>query len=233
MAKAIKRIALDRRVCVVRDSRIEVRPERMALIGPLIGLTISLALFVSVALFASELPVAALAAMLVPGLILGPVSGMGVVYSLVGNPVVIDARKQSATFQQGVLGLGLGTVELVPFWKIDRLEVQDLSLGEVEPSGPPPPLDLRAWDVVLIKQSGKELSVGQVIAANTPDLIDEGFDRALDVAEAIASMVGSEVVIAAAVEEPVEQTQGSAETPQEDPALPARPGSEAEGSQRA
>ncbi|MCH7523163.1 MAG: hypothetical protein IH920_05275 [Chloroflexi bacterium] len=225
MSTATRRIPLDRRVCVVREGRIDVRPERGAIIGQFLGLAISVSLFVAVALFASQLSAVALAAMLVPGLILGPLSGMGLVYSLIGAHVVVDARKQSVAFQQGVLGLGIGTVELVPFWKIERLEVCDLPLGEVEGKGPPPPLDLRAWDVVLVKTSGKELSIGQVVAANTPDLIDEGFDRALDAAEAVAELVGKDVVITAEIE-------GSAEAPAAEPAE-QRAGEPAEGSQRA
>ena len=222
MSTATRRIPLDRRVCVVREGRIDVRPERGAIIGPFLGLVISLSLFVAVALFASQLSAVALAAMLVPGLILGPLSGMGFVYSLIGAHVVVDARKQSVAFQQGVLGLGIGTVELVPFWKIERLEVCDLPLGEVEGKGPPPPLDLRAWDVVLVKTSGKELSIGQVLAANTPDLIDEGFERALAIAEAIAELVGKDVVIKAEIEE-------SAEAPAAEP-VEQRAGESTEGS---
>ncbi len=224
MSTAIRRIPLDRRVCVVREGRIDVRPERGAIIGQFLGLAISLSLFVAVALFASQLSAVALAAMLVPGLILGPLSGMGLIYSLVGAHVVVDAGKQSVAFQQGVLGLGIGTVELVPFWKIERLEVCDLQLGEVEGKGLPPPLDLRAWDVVLVKTSGKELSIGQVVAANTPDLIDEGFDRALDAAEAVAELVGKDVVITAEIE-------GGAEAPAAEP-VEQRAGEPAEESQR-
>ncbi len=81
MSTATRRIPLDRRVCVVREGRIDVRPERGAIIGQFLGLTISVSLFVAVALFASQLSAVALAAMLVPGLILGPLSGMGLVYS--------------------------------------------------------------------------------------------------------------------------------------------------------
>jgi hypothetical protein len=211
MPAETRRIALDRRVCVVREGRIDVRPERGAIFGPLLGLTVSVALFVAVALFASDLPVGVLAAMLLPGLVLGPFSAMAFVHSVLGAYVIIDAKKQSATFQQGVLGLGLGTVELTPFWKIDRLEVQDLPLGDVTPKGPPPPLDLRAWDIVLVKTSGKQLSIGQVIAANVPDLLDEGFDRALDAAEAMAALAGKKVVITAAVEERSVEAEPSAE----------------------
>lgn len=215
MASAVQRIPLDRRVCVVREGRIDVGPERSAFVGPLLGLAISIGLFVSVGVFSSDLSALALAAMLVPGLILGPFSAMALVHSLLGANVIIDAKKQSATFQQGVLGLGLGTVEVVPFWKVERLEVRDLPLAEAEARGPRPPLDLRAWDVVLVKTSGKQLSIGQVVAANEPDLIDEGFDRALDAAEAVGALVGRPVVITAAVEE-------VAEEPAEGP---ARPGS--------
>ena len=225
----VKRIPLDRRVCVVREGRIDVRPERSATVGPFLGVVISVALFVSVAVFAERLPVAALAAMLVPGLVLGPFSAMGLLYSLVGSHVVIDAKKQSATFQQGLLGLGLGTVELAPFWKIERVEVQDLPLGGAEDTGPTLPLEIRAWDVVLVKASGKQLSIGQVISADTPDLADEGFGRALDAAEAVAALVGKPMVITAAVEERSEKAAGEAvEQQAEGPVL-----SEAEGSQKA
>lgn len=206
MSEAVKRIALDRRVCIVRPERIDVRPERGAIVGPLIGLAISILLFVGVSLFANDLPVAVLALMLIPGLILGPFSAMSLVYSLIGAAVVIETKKQSIRFQQGVLGLGLGTVELVPFRKIGHIEVEDFSLGDVTVRGVPPPLDLRAWEIVVVKVSGKRLPVGQVFSANSPDLIDEGFGRALDAAEAIASMVGKELKITAAVEEEEEAT---------------------------
>ena len=222
MATAVRRIPLDRRVCIVREGRIDVRPERAALGGPLVGLAISLVLFASVGVFSGDLSALALAAMLVLGLILGPFSAMALLYSLLGVNVVIDAKKQSATFQQGVLGLGLGTVELAPFWKIERLEVQDLPLGEVEANRSPLPLDLRAWDVVLVTTGGKQLSIGQVIAATSPDLVDEGFDRAVDVAEAVGALIGKPVVITAAVEEPTLPAPGRAP-------VWARPGSEAEG----
>ncbi|MDO8612734.1 MAG: hypothetical protein Q7R32_07915 [Dehalococcoidia bacterium] len=233
MSTATRRIALDRRVCVVREGRIDIRPERGAILGSLLGLSVSVALFVAVALFASDLPAGALAAMLLPGLVLGPFSAMAFVHSILGAYVIIDAKKQSVTFQQGVLGLGLGTVELAPFWKIDRLEVQDLPLGEVTPKGPPPLLDLRAWDIVLVKTSGKQLSIGQVVAANVPDLLDEGFDRALDAAEAMAALVGKPVLITAAVEERVEEAAAERLEPPAEGIAEGAQGQPAEGSQRA
>lgn len=215
MPEAIKRIPLDRRVLVVRENRIDLRPERGAVVFPLIGLAISMTLFAIVALFASSLSVTVLMLILLPGLFLAPFSAMGLVYSVIGASVVVERKKQSVRFQQGVLGLGIGTMELVPFWKIDRVQVEDFSLGEVTPQGPPPVLDLRAWDIVLVKQSGKRLSIAQVVSANTTDLIDEGFGRALDAAEAIAEMTGTQVVITADIEEelPADVTEAASPAP--------------------
>lgn len=201
MTDETRRIALDRRVLVVRPDRIDLRPERGAVIFPLIGLLLSIGLFAIVATFASDLSVTVLALLLIPGLLLAPFSGMGLVYSVIGASVVIEREKKSVRFHQGVMGLGIGTIELVPFWKIDRIIVEDFSLGEVAPGVLPPPLDLRAWDIVLLKVSGKRISIAQVMSANTPDLLDEAFNRTLDAAEAIAEMAGSRVEITAAVEE--------------------------------
>jgi hypothetical protein len=206
MSDAVKRIPLDRRVLVVREQRIDLRPERGAVLFPLAGLAIALTLFGIVVIFANSLPAGLLLVILIPGLGLAPFSGMGLVYSVIGASVVVEKKKHSVRFQQGVLGLGIGTMELVPFWKIEHIAVEDFALGEVPPKGPTPILDLRAWDIVLVKKSGKRLSVGQVVAANTPDLIDEGFGRALDAAEAIAAMSESTVVITAAIEDSAEAT---------------------------
>ena len=201
MSETLARIPLDRRVCIVQSDRIDLRPERAAIVGPTLGLIISAALFAAMAFWSNHLPLGPLAVMLLAAIILTPFSGMAFVYSLIGAAVVIEKRKQSVRFHQGVLGLGLGTYELVPFWKIERIEVEDFKLGETSSRTPRPPLDLRAWDIVLVKVSGKRLPIGQVISANNDELIDEGFDRALDAAEAIAAMVEKPIVITAATEE--------------------------------
>jgi len=201
MSQAVTRIPLDRRVCVVREGRIDLRPERGAVVFPLIGLAISGVIFAVVVLLADSLSATALALVLIPSLVIAPFSAMGLLYSLIGAAVVIETKKQSVRFQQGVLGLGLGTYELVPFWKIDHIEVADYELGETPARGPRPLLDLRAWDIVLVKVSGKRLSVAQAVSAARNDLIDEGFNRALDAAEAIGVMVEKPVTITAAVEE--------------------------------
>ena len=136
---------------------------------------------------------------------------MGLVYSVIGASVVIEKKKQSIRFHQGVLGLGIGIVELVPFWKVEHIEIEDFPLGDYIPGGPVP-LDLRAWDIVLVKKSGKRLPIAQVVSGNTGDLIDEAFGRALDAAEAIAAMAESHVVVTAAIEEEVPDAEVQPET---------------------
>jgi hypothetical protein len=213
MSEQVTRIPLDRRVCVIREGRIDLRPERGAIVGPAIGLVIGAIIFVTIVLFAEDLSVYVLAVMLLAAIIITPLSAMGFVYSFIGAAVVVEKAKQSVRFQQGVMGLGIGTYELVPFWKIKHIEVEDYSLGEVPPGRIRPPLDLRAWDITLVKESGKRLPIGQVVSGNTNDLIDEAFDRALDAAEAIGSMVEKPVVITAEVEqrEPAAETQAEVE----------------------
>ena len=193
-----RRIPLDRRVLVVREGRIDLRPERGAVVFPLAGLLISAAIFAVVALFAGDLSATTLALILLPGLLLAPFAAMGLVYSVIGAAVVVERAKESVRFQQGVLGLGIGTMELVPFWKIDHIAVEDFEQGIGAPG--PHPLDFRAWDIMLVKESGKRLPIAQVVAGSSGDLIEEGWDRAIDAAEAIAEMTGSRVEITAEVE---------------------------------
>ena len=60
-------------------------------------------------------------------IVIVPLSGLGLVYSIAGAHLVIDAEKQSAVLQQGYLGMGVGTQELVPFWKFEKVVVQELT----------------------------------------------------------------------------------------------------------
>ncbi|MFQ6019735.1 MAG: hypothetical protein ACE5KW_03165 [Dehalococcoidia bacterium] len=210
-----KRIVLDRRLCVVRPGRIDVRPSPGALVFPTVGLLASACSFTVIALLLNDLPMLVLALLLVPGIIIFPLSAMGLVYSIFGTHVIVDAKKRSACFQQGLLGLGLGTVELVPFWKIDHIAIDDVSLGEAEMRALRPPVNLRAFDVVLVKVSGKRLSLGQVITPNAYDLVVEGFDRAMDTAEAVASLVDKPLRINVELEEeePSQEEVGRAAGP--------------------
>ncbi len=206
-------------MCIVNTQRIEIRPERTAVIVPIFGLMVGIALFAGVALFANSLPVVVLAAMLLPGMIITPFAGLGVVYSVIGMHVVIDAKTQSVRFQQGLMGLGVGTAELVPFEEIDHVEVADPPADEEEDEeGVALPLEFRAWDVILVRRSSKRHPMGQAVASNTADLIDEGFARALETADAIADLTSKARIVTADTEEP--ETEVKPPAGQQTPARP-------------
>jgi hypothetical protein len=116
-----------------------------------------------------------------------PLAGIGAVYALVGAHIVVDRAKQSATWQQGFLGMGVGTTELVPFWKIERILVEEAGSA---PDGDGRPVEEFAqWRIVLQKTSGTRLEVGVVSAARS--LGDEALARARTVAAAIADLSGA------------------------------------------
>ena len=178
-----REIDLHRRVCVIRPDTIDIRPARSAAIVPLIGFLLGVLMFAGVVLWLEALPFA-LALLLMGGaLILVPFSGMGFVYSVYGANVVINREKQTALWQQGLFGMGVGTEELVPFAKIEKLEVEETS-GEPQFGGRQ---DFAQFEVRLLKTSGKRLSIGQVTVPR--DAEADGFARAREVGEAVAALV--------------------------------------------
>ncbi len=185
----VRTIALDRRICVAREDRIDIRPSPGAVILPLAAMLVSVVCFVIIGLTINVLPLAALAVLLIPNVLIFPLAAMGLVYSLIGAHVIVDRRKGSVTFQQGWIGLGLGTRELVPFEKIDHIALEETALGEVE-SPWMAPVDVRVWDIVLVKRSEKRLSIGMVMIPAEADLAQEGLTRARQAAGAIAALVG-------------------------------------------
>ena len=185
----VRTIALERRICIVREDRIDIRPSPGAVILPLAAMVVSIVCFVVIGLTINVLPLVALAVLLIPNVLIFPLAAMGLVYSLVGAHVIFDRHKGSATFQQGWIGLGLGTRELAPFEKIDHIALEETTLGEVE-SPWLAPVDMRIWDVVLVKTSQKRLSIGMVMIPAEPDLAQEGLARARQAAGAIAALVG-------------------------------------------
>jgi len=183
-----ERVSLHRAVAVIRPESIAVRPLRASLVVPLVqGLLAAGAVWL-IAAFMDRLALWALGALLVFALIAGPTAVLGLVYNVAGTSFLMERRKQSARWQQGFLGLGLGTHELVPFWRIARFEVRSdaadrLSGGDVQ--------DVVRWEVRLVKESGRALTVGTVLAARP--LAAEGARRANRVAEALGAMAGTAV----------------------------------------
>lgn len=180
---ARREIDLHRRVCVIKPDGIEIKPARSAAIAPLIGLFLAISAFVAVVLWLEQLPFV-LALLLMGGaILLVPFSGMGFVYSIYGANVVIDRKKRTAVWQQGLLGMGVGTEELVPFAKIERLELDETSRETQEGTVQ----DFAQYEIVLLKVSGRRLTLGQVTVPRY--MADEGLARAREVAQAIAALV--------------------------------------------
>jgi hypothetical protein len=185
----LERIPLQRSVAIVRDDSIAVRPSRGQLLGPLIELGIALVAVALIVTMLETLPLMLLMVLLLLALILGPIGVLGVVYSAIGSSFMMERRKNSARWQQGFLGLGIGTIELVPFQRIKRIDVDgdyedELRSGDMQ--------DIVHWDVVLVKDNDRRLTIGTVAAARP--LADLGVERANRLAAHVAAMAGVESV---------------------------------------
>ncbi|MCA9823155.1 MAG: hypothetical protein KC482_03150 [Dehalococcoidia bacterium] len=186
-----REILLHRSVAVIGDTKIEVKSARSTVILPLIGLGTVVVAGLLLGAGGSALPFWALAAVLFYCLFAFPISVMGLVGAVVGADIVVDADKGSATWQQGYLGMGIGTKELVPFPKIDYLEVtiegaeEDRWRGESD--------SLRQFALWMVKKSGKRLRMAQIpVAAYTQE---DGMDRTLALGSALATLTGAEIRI--------------------------------------
>ena len=188
-AAAAKRIVyLNRRVAFIEPDRINVRPALAAALFPLFGLLLGIAAFASIILWLSVLPFAIVLLLLVVALLSIPLAGIGFVYAVGGANVVFDREKQSGVWQQGFLGMGVGTVELVPFWKIEQIRIEEVTRERQQGQQQ----DLAQFEIVLVKQSGKQLRVGDIIVARS--MVRQGLAEVRDVAQAIADMTGKPLI---------------------------------------
>ena len=200
-----KRIVyLNRRVAFIEADRINVRPALAAALFPLFGLLLGIGAFVSIILWLDRLPFAVVLLLLLVALVSIPLAGIGLVYAVGGANVVFDRQKQSGVWQQGFLGMGVGTIELVPFWKIDQIRIEEVTRerqrGAVQ--------DLAQLEIVLVKVSGKRLNVGDIIVARS--MVREGLADVREVAEAIAAMTGRPLVAPTVVRRPKQHANDSA-----------------------
>jgi hypothetical protein len=193
-ALAPRHLKLARQTCAIRSDRITIRPAPSALLPPLAGIIIGAASFliivIDVVRWQGILPFGLLALLLLIALVLIPLSAMGLVYGAIGSSVVMDKRKQSVTWQQGLLGLGVGTRELVPFWKIEAILVREAGAEEGRSTE-----EFAQWEIVLRKKSGGELTVARVSAARS--MAQASLSRAVEAAQAMAGLTGSPLEITA------------------------------------
>lgn len=184
-------VLLHRAMAVIGPDKIEIKSARGTVILPAIALLLAVAIGWYVAVKGFTLPLWVLVVLLLMCMALVPLSVMSLIGAVVGADVVIDRRKNSATWQQGYLGMGIGTKELVPFEKIDHFEVTvegadaDRWRDEVD--------DLRQFALILVKVSGKRLMLANVPVPAYGQA--DGMDRTLAVGQAVAKLVGSTVTI--------------------------------------
>lgn len=176
-------------MAVIGRGKVEIKAARGLVILPLAGLALSAAAGAWLVMQQGEAPFWAMVTTLLLLLFVVPVSVMSLVGSIAGADVVVDGRKGAATWQQGYLGMGIGTKELVPFAKIDHLEIVvegdegDRWQGESD--------DLRQFALELVKKSGRRLKLAQVPVPAYGQA--DGMDRTLAVANAVAAITGAEV----------------------------------------
>ena len=179
----VERIALRRATAVIRADSVTVRPSRGQLLAPLVQLAIAAGAIALIVLLLDRLPLVVLALLLMVAVFLGPIAALGFVFGLFGSSVVVDGGKQSAHWQQGFLGLGIGTTESMAFARIDHVAVTGDYDDELTDGGRP---DLVTWDVELVRDDGKRRTVGSVLCARP--LADEGLARANDLAAAVSAL---------------------------------------------
>ena len=184
-----KRIVyLNRRVAFIEPDRVNVRPALAAALFPLFGLLLGIGAFVSIVLWLDSLPFVLILVLLVVAVVSIPLAGIGFVYTIAGANVVFERGKQSGIWQQGFLGMGVGTTELVPFWKIDQIRIEELTgerqRGQMQ--------DVAQLEIVVMKVSGKRLAVGDIVVPRS--MVRQGLDDVRAVAEAIAEMTGKPLV---------------------------------------
>ena len=183
----VERIALRRAVAAITDDTIVVRPSRAQLLGPLIQLGLTALAVAVIVLFLDSLPFAVVVVLTVIAVFLGPVATLGFVFAVIGSSMVVDRRKQSAHWQQGFLGLGIGTTNSIPFDRIDHIAVTgDHDEEDIGGRGH----DFVTWDVEIVRDDGRRSAVGSVISARP--LADVGLDRANRLAEAVGAMAEAE-----------------------------------------
>lgn len=184
-----REVLLHRSMAVIGPDKIEIKSARSTIILPLLGIALAGGAITWIALSQGAAPLWALVAVVFACLFVVPASVMGLVSAVAGADVIIDARKQSATWQQGYLGMGIGTKELVPFAKIDYLEVTVEGAEGDRWKGASD--DLRQFALSIVKKSGKRVRIAQVPVPAYGQ--EDGMDRTLAVGNAVAALTGSTV----------------------------------------
>ncbi len=191
------RIALHRAVAVITADQIVIRQTRAGMVAPLVELALTGLAAAAIVRFINSWPLGLLFVLVLVATVLGPLALIGFVNNVVGSSFLMERAKRSARWQQGLLGLGIGTFELVPFERIGYFQVRsdlDIELASGMDQ------DVVDWEVTLVKDSGRELTVGRVLAARP--LATEAGRRANALATALAQMSDAAARLAALPPDP-------------------------------
>lgn len=188
---APRSLFVHRRVVRISPERIEIRPPRSAVIFPAIGVAVTAGLLALLGTSVDSLPFWTLPLILLVAVLLLPLSGISLVYALMGAQIVADKAGQNVSLKQRFLGLGIGTNELIPFWKIRELLVEDQGRAVARAAGELPREDIAQWQLVLVKKSGTRHVLGQVSVPREHE--EDGLDQIFEVAEAFAALSGAQI----------------------------------------
>ncbi len=177
---------LHRRVVTIRPQRIEVRPPRSAVIVPLLGVALTAGLLALMGTSVDSFPFWLMGILLLFAVVLLPLSGISLVYALLGANIIADRGGQNVSMKQRFLGLGIGTNELIPFWKIRELLVEDEGREIARAGGALPAEEIAQWQLVLVKKSGTRHVLGSVSAPRQHE--EEGLQQIFEVAEAFSAL---------------------------------------------
>ncbi|MFA7297183.1 MAG: hypothetical protein WC211_08385 [Dehalococcoidia bacterium] len=186
-------IPLQRAFAVIEADRIAIYPSRAQIVGALIELAIAgLAMTALLTLF-DVLPMFVMIALLLVALLLGPIGTLGLVFSIAGTAFVMERGNRAARWQQGFLGMGIGTTDGVPFSRIKAVEaVSDADLltrsGERQ--------DMVTFEVVIARDDERRTPVASVVSARS--LAAEGAERVNRLATVLAEMAAVPAVLAVA-----------------------------------
>ena len=188
---APRTLYLHRRVVNITPERIEVRPPRSAVIMPALGVAVTAGLLALLGTSVDSLPFWSLPVILLVSVLLLPLSGVSLVYALLGASIVASGPGQNVSLKQRFLGLGIGTNELIPFWKIRELRIEDEGRPVSRADRELPPQEVAQWQLILVKKSGARRTLGGLTVPREQE--EEGLDAIMEVAHAFAALSGAPI----------------------------------------
>ena len=188
---ARRTLYLHRKVVNIGPERIEIRPPRSAVIMPAIGVAITAGLLALLGTSVDSLPFWSLPVILLISVLLLPLSGVSLVYALLGASLVASGPGNNVSLKQRFLGLGIGTNEMVPFWKIRELRIEDEGRPVARADVELPSQEVAQWQLILVKKSGTRHILGGVTVPREHE--EEGLDIIMEVAEAFAALSGAPI----------------------------------------